>query len=60
MHMKLKLRFFFMNPIEKWEAKKQIPYKFLVQVVKIFFVTIQVNISSFYHFYDFSMLLATV
>ncbi|XP_072161713.1 mucolipin-3 isoform X1 [Bemisia tabaci] len=41
MHMKLKLRFFFMNPIEKWEAKKQIPYKFLVQVVKIFFVTIQ-------------------
>lgn len=36
-----KLIFFFMNPIEKWKSKKRFPYKFLVQVVKIFLVTIQ-------------------
>lgn len=30
-----------MNPIEKWEAKRRFPYKFVVQVIKIFLVTIQ-------------------
>lgn len=41
--MRRKLRFFFMNPVEKWEAKQRFPYKFLVQVFKIVFVTIQVS-----------------
>lgn len=42
--MRRKLRFFFMNPVEKWQAKRRFPYKFLVQVFKIFFVTIQVRV----------------
>lgn len=40
--MRRKLKFFFMNPIEKWQAKQRFPYKFLVQVFKIILVTIQV------------------
>ncbi|KAF4518214.1 hypothetical protein B566_EDAN005939 [Ephemera danica] len=39
--MRRKLRFFFMNPIEKWQAKRRFPYKFIVQVIKIVFVTAQ-------------------
>lgn len=36
-----KLRFFFMNPIEKWQASRRVPWKLVVQIVKIFFVTMQ-------------------
>uniref|UniRef100_T1J1M4 Uncharacterized protein n=1 Tax=Strigamia maritima TaxID=126957 RepID=T1J1M4_STRMM len=36
-----KLRFFFMNPIQKWDAKRRFPYKLLVQLFKIIFVTLQ-------------------
>ncbi|XP_019870651.2 mucolipin-3-like [Aethina tumida] len=39
--MRRKLQFFFMNPIEKWQAKKRFPYKFVVQVIKIILVTMQ-------------------
>lgn len=39
--MRRKLRFFFMNPIEKWQAKRRFPYKFVVQVIKIVLVTVQ-------------------
>ncbi|PNF35724.1 Mucolipin-3 [Cryptotermes secundus] len=39
--MRRKLRFFFMNPIEKWQAKHRVPYKFVVQVIKIILVTVQ-------------------
>ncbi|XP_058809738.1 mucolipin-3-like isoform X2 [Phymastichus coffea] len=39
--MRRRLRFFFMNPIEKWEAKRRFPYKFIVQVIKIVLVTVQ-------------------
>ncbi|CAA9998037.1 unnamed protein product [Nesidiocoris tenuis] len=39
--LRQKLKFFFMNPVEKWHTKKKIPYKLLVQVVKIVLVTIQ-------------------
>ncbi|XP_016919158.1 mucolipin-3 [Apis cerana] len=39
--MRRKLKFFFMNPIEKWQAKRRFPYKFIVQVIKILLVTIQ-------------------
>lgn len=42
--MKRRLRFFFMNPIEKWQAKNRFPYKFLLQLVKIFLVTSQLCI----------------
>lgn len=41
--MRRKLRFFFMNPIEKWQAKRRVPYKFIVQVIKIILVTVQVR-----------------
>lgn len=30
--MRRRLQFFFMNPIEKWKAKRKFPYKFFVQV----------------------------
>lgn len=39
--MRRKLKFFFMNPIEKWQAKHRFPYKFIVQVIKIILVTVQ-------------------
>ncbi|XP_032520561.2 mucolipin-3-like [Danaus plexippus] len=39
--MRRKLQFFFMNPIEKWQAKRKFPYKFMVQVIKIILVTLQ-------------------
>ncbi|CAK9808598.1 Mcoln3 [Anthophora quadrimaculata] len=39
--MRRKLKFFFMNPIEKWQAKRRLPYKFAVQVIKIVLVTVQ-------------------
>lgn len=39
--MRRKLQFFFMNPIEKWQAKRKFPYKFVVQVIKIILVTMQ-------------------
>lgn len=30
--MRRKLQFYFMNPIEKWQARRKFPYKFVVQV----------------------------
>ncbi|ULU02733.1 hypothetical protein L3Y34_002374 [Caenorhabditis briggsae] len=35
------LQFFFMNPMEKWKVRRQLPYKLLLQVLKIVFVTMQ-------------------
>lgn len=34
--MRRRLQFFFMNPIEKWKARRKFPYKFFVQVSFIF------------------------
>jgi len=42
--LKRKLRFHFMNPVEKWEAKQRFPYKFIVQVIKIVLVTLQLGL----------------
>ncbi|KAK9497426.1 hypothetical protein O3M35_004136 [Rhynocoris fuscipes] len=39
--LRRKLKFFFMNPIEKWQTRKRFPYKFLVQIIKILLVTFQ-------------------
>lgn len=39
--MRRKLQFFFMNPIEKWQARRKFPYKFAVQLIKIVVLTIQ-------------------
>ncbi|CAI4232041.1 unnamed protein product [Auanema sp. JU1783] len=35
------LQFFFMNPLEKWKVRRQFPYKMVLQVLKIIFVTVQ-------------------
>ncbi|CAH1981899.1 unnamed protein product [Acanthoscelides obtectus] len=49
--MKRKLQFFFMNPIEKWQAKNRFPYKFGVQIIKIVLVTMQLCLFA-YHRYN--------
>nr|CAH7742323.1 unnamed protein product [Callosobruchus chinensis] len=49
--MRRKLQFFFMNPIEKWQAKSRFPYKFGVQVIKIVLVTMQLCLFA-YHRYN--------
>jgi hypothetical protein len=41
--MRRKLRFFFMNPIEKWQAKRRFPFKFVTQLIKIVLITAQVK-----------------
>ena len=37
-----RLKYFFMNPCEKWKAKKKFPWKLILQIIKIIFVTFQV------------------
>lgn len=41
--MRRKLQFFFMNPIEKWYARRKFPYKFVVQVSKVSLLSLFVN-----------------
>ena len=36
-----KLQFFFMNTVDKWRARKRLPFKLSLQVVKVVLVTIQ-------------------
>lgn len=38
--MRRRLQFFFMNPIEKWKARRKFPYKFFVQVIFFFFFSL--------------------
>lgn len=40
--LRWKLKYYFMNPVEKWKAKKKFPWKLLLQIIKIIFVTIHV------------------
>lgn len=40
--LRRELKFFFMNPIEKYQARGRKPYKFGVQLFKILVITIQV------------------
>lgn len=39
--MRRKLQFYFMNPIEKWQARRKFPYKFVVQLIKLVVLTLQ-------------------
>jgi hypothetical protein len=39
-----KLRYFFMNPLDKWRTKGKLPWKLGLQVVKIIIVTLQLLI----------------
>lgn len=54
--LRRKLQFHFMNPIEKWKAKRRFPYKFMVQLVKIFLVTLQLSLYSYsrYHYVNYT------
>lgn len=37
------LRYYFMSPCEKYKARRQLPWKLTVQIVKIIMITIQVT-----------------
>ncbi|RXG68941.1 Mucolipin-3 [Armadillidium vulgare] len=39
--IKRRLKFFFMNPIDKYRARKKCPWKLLVQIVKVIICTMQ-------------------
>lgn len=41
------LQFFFMDPIMKWKIRRQFPFKLILQICKIIFITIQVSINFF-------------
>jgi len=42
--MRRRLKFHFMNPYQKWRARRMFPWKLLLQVVKVVLVTIQLCI----------------
>ena len=42
--LKRRLRFFFLNPVQKWAATRRFPFKLFIQITKIFLVTVQVTI----------------
>ncbi|XP_069156334.1 mucolipin-3 isoform X9 [Procambarus clarkii] len=39
--MRRRLKFFFMNPMQKWHARRRFPWKLLLQIIKIIIVTVQ-------------------
>ena len=39
--MRCVLKFFFMDPIQKWKAKRRFPWKLCLQLLKIVFITVQ-------------------
>ncbi|XP_043240028.1 mucolipin-3-like [Amphibalanus amphitrite] len=39
-----KLQFFFMNPLDKWRARRRPPYKLTIQLVKVVLVTLQLTL----------------
>ena len=42
--LRRRLKYFFMNPCEKYRAKRKVPWKLILQLVKVVLVTIQVYI----------------
>jgi len=40
--MKAKIKYHYMNPFQKFRARRRKPWKLVVQIVKVFLVTIQV------------------
>ena len=43
--LRRRLKYFFMNPCQKWAAKRKVPWKLLVQFLKVVIVTVQVTTS---------------
>ncbi|ODM90942.1 Mucolipin-3 [Orchesella cincta] len=48
--MRRRLQFYFMNPLEKWHAKRQFPYKLAIQLIKIVVVTFQLCLFATYRY----------
>jgi len=48
--LKRKLKFFFMNPIEKYYATRKLPWKLCLQALKVFIVTAQLWIFAEYRY----------
>lgn len=46
--LRRRLKYFFMDPCEKWKAKRKFPWKLVLQIVKIVLVTIQLALFGFY------------
>jgi len=42
--LRRRLKYFFMNPCQKFRAKRKIPWKLILQLVKVVLVTVQVDI----------------
>ena len=40
-NIKSKLKFFFLNPVEKYYATRNLPWKLCMQILKVFLVTVQ-------------------
>lgn len=55
--LRRRLKYFFMNPCQKFRAKRKKPWKLLLQLVKVVLVTVQVNILLNYLGYASSVLL---
>ena len=41
--LRRRLKYFFMNPCQKFLAKRKVPWKLMLQLVKVVLVTVQVN-----------------
>jgi len=48
--LKRKLKFFFFNPVEKFYATRQLPWKLCLQILKVFIVTTQLWIFADYRY----------
>jgi len=63
--LRRRLKYFFMNPCEKFRAKRKVPWKLFLQLVKVVLVTWQVNewftllVEQFHQFAVFSSLFIT-
>lgn len=54
-HLCRKLKYFFMSPCEKYQAKGRKPFKLVLQILKIIIVTVQVfKLLSFHRIYFYS------
>lgn len=41
-HLRRKIKYYFMNPCEKYRARGRKPWKLILQIIKIAIITIQV------------------
>lgn len=48
--MKRKLKFYFMNPVDKFYATRKIPWKLFLQILKVFIVTAQLWVFAEYRY----------